>query len=72
MGLVIDDWPAALQAQRRYLEHLTQDVRGLIKRGVPLAEAVGSAGLAEKDRWRLFQEYNARNATAAYAELEWE
>ena len=26
----------------------------------------------EKDRWRLFEEYNARNATAAFAELEWE
>jgi quinoprotein relay system zinc metallohydrolase 2 len=71
-GTVVDDWPAALQAQRRYLEQLTKDVRGLIKRGVPLAEAAGSAGQAEKDRWRLFEEYNTRNATAAYAELEWE
>jgi quinoprotein relay system zinc metallohydrolase 2 len=71
-GPVIDDWPAALQAQRRYLEHLTKDVRGLISRGVPLAAAAGSAGQAEKDRWRLFEEYNVRNATAAYAELEWE
>jgi|SRR5262245_3833785 len=71
-GPVIEDWPAALQAQRRYLEQLTKDVRGLIKRGVPLAEAAGSAGQAEKDRWRLFEEYNVRNATAAFAELEWE
>jgi quinoprotein relay system zinc metallohydrolase 2 len=71
-GPVIDDWPAALQAQRRYLEHLTKDVRGLISRGMPLAAAAGSAGQAEKDRWRLFEEYNVRNATAAYAELEWE
>ena len=71
-GPVIEDWPTALQAQRRYLEQLTKDVRGLIKRGVPLAEAARSAGQAEKDRWRLFEEYNARNATAAYAELEWE
>jgi quinoprotein relay system zinc metallohydrolase 2 len=71
-GPVIEDWPTALQAQRRYLEQLTKDVRVLIKRGVPLAEAAGSAGQAEKDRWRLFEEYNARNATAAFAELEWE
>jgi quinoprotein relay system zinc metallohydrolase 2 len=71
-GPVIGDWPAALQAQRRYLEQLAKDVRGLIKRGVPISEAAGSAGQAEKDRWRLFEEYNARNATAAFAELEWE
>ena len=71
-GPVIEDWAAALQAQRRYLDQLTRDVRVLIKRGVPLAEAAGSAGQAEKDRWKLFEEYNARNATAAFAELEWE
>jgi quinoprotein relay system zinc metallohydrolase 2 len=71
-GPLIDAWPAALQAQRSYLERLTTDIRLLISRGTPLAEAARSAGEAEKDRWRLFEEYNARNATAAYAELEWE
>jgi quinoprotein relay system zinc metallohydrolase 2 len=71
-GPMIEDWPAALQAQRRYLDQLTKDVRALIKRGVPLAQAAGSAGQVEKDRWKLFEEYNARNATAAFAELEWE
>jgi glyoxylase-like metal-dependent hydrolase (beta-lactamase superfamily II) len=71
-GPMVDDWPAALQPQRRYLEHLTKDVRSLISRGVPLAVATGSAAQAEKDRWKLFEEYNARNATAAFAELEWE
>ena len=38
-GPVIDDWPGALQDQRRYLERLTSDVRGLIARGAPLATA---------------------------------
>ncbi len=71
-GPVIEDWPGALQAQRRYLEHLTKDIRGLIARGVPLASAAQRAALDEKDRWKLFEEYNARNATAAFAELEWE
>ena len=28
--------------------------------------------LSEKSQWDLFEEYNARNATAAFAELEWE
>jgi hypothetical protein len=65
-------WPAALQEQRRYLERLAADVRALIARGVPLRRAADSAGQQERDRWRLFEEYNARNATAAFAELEWE
>ena len=42
------------------------------RRGVPLAEAARSAGQAEKGRGKLFEEYNTRNATAAFAELEWE
>jgi quinoprotein relay system zinc metallohydrolase 2 len=71
-GPAIDDWPLALQDQRRYLEGLTKDVRSLIARGTPIAAAAQHAGHAEKDRWTLFEEYNARNATAAFAELEWE
>jgi quinoprotein relay system zinc metallohydrolase 2 len=71
-GTVSEDWPGVLRDQRRYLERLAKDVRGLIARGVPLANAVQRAGQDEKDRWALFDEYNARNATAAFAELEWE
>jgi quinoprotein relay system zinc metallohydrolase 2 len=71
-GPMIDDWPGALAAQRRYLEHLARDVRSLIARGVPIAAAAERAAQDEKDRWTLFEEYNARNATAAFAELEWE
>jgi quinoprotein relay system zinc metallohydrolase 2 len=71
-GPVIDNWRDALDEQRRYLEHLTRDVRKLIAQGAPISAAARSAGQAEKDRWRLFEEYHARNATAAFAELEWE
>jgi quinoprotein relay system zinc metallohydrolase 2 len=71
-GPPIDDWRAALADQRRYLERLANDVRGMISRGATLAVAARSAGLAEKDRWSLFEDYNGRNATAAFAELEWE
>ncbi len=40
--------------------------------GEDLAEATETAGLSEKDAWLLFNEYHARNVSAAFAELEWE
>ena len=66
------EWPDALEAERRYFEILARDLRKAIKEGTPLAEAVKTAGLSEAQNWTLFDEYNGRNATAAYAELEWE
>jgi quinoprotein relay system zinc metallohydrolase 2 len=65
-------WPSALDAERTYLERLQSDCRDLIKRGVPIATAAGLAAVSEKSHWSLFGDYNARNATAAYSELEWE
>ena len=66
------EWPDALAGERTYLERLASDCRDLIKRAVPLADAAQTAGASEKSHWQLFDEYNARNATAAYSELEWE
>jgi quinoprotein relay system zinc metallohydrolase 2 len=65
-------WPAAVDGERRYLERLAWDCRAMIAAGTPLAVAAQTAGLSEMSHWDLFQEYNARNATAAFAELEWE
>jgi quinoprotein relay system zinc metallohydrolase 2 len=65
-------WPAAIEDERRYFTRLAQDVRGLIQRGETIAAAAKSAGESERPRWELFDESNARNATAAYSELEWE
>jgi quinoprotein relay system zinc metallohydrolase 2 len=65
-------WPAALEAEKRYLLAVANDVRAMIKQGKTLAEAAQTAGLSEKDAWLLFKEYNARNVSAAFAELEWE
>jgi quinoprotein relay system zinc metallohydrolase 2 len=65
-------WPAALNPERNYLERLQSDCRDMIKRGVPIVAAAELAGASEKSHWDLFGEYNARNATAAYSELEWE
>ncbi len=65
-------WPGALADEKAYLQRLASDCRDLIKRGVPLSAAAQIAGASEKSRWELFEAYNARNATAAYSELEWE
>ena len=65
-------WPVALEDERRYLQRLAQDVRALIKRGETIATASKAAGESERGGWELFDESNARNATAAYSELEWE
>src|SRR5262249_55606710 len=68
----VSDWPAALADQRRYLEALSSDVRALIARGEPITAAANSAAASERSRWQLFDDYNARNATAAFSEIEWE
>jgi len=68
----VSEWPGALADQRRYLETLATDVRGLIARGEPITVAAGTAAASERPRWQLFEDYNARNATSAYSEIEWE
>jgi quinoprotein relay system zinc metallohydrolase 2 len=68
----VSEWPAALVDERRYLETLASDVRALVKRGAPITEAAETAAASERTRWRLFDDYNARNATAAFSEIEWE
>ena len=68
----VSPWPAALSDQRRYLTTLATDVRGLIARGEPITAAANTAAASERPRWQLFDDYNARNATAAFSEIEWE
>jgi quinoprotein relay system zinc metallohydrolase 2 len=68
----VSEWPGALADQRRYLEKLASDVRALITRGEPITVAAGTAAASERPRWQLFDDYNARNATSAYSEIEWE
>lgn len=65
-------WPEAMQPQKQYLQRISADVRRMIKEGRSIAEAAATVGLSEKDAWVLFDEFNARNVTAAFAELEWE
>lgn len=66
------DWPEALRPQRRYLARLARDLRASIAKGASISEATANAALDERRLWALFDEFNVRNATAGFAELEWE
>jgi quinoprotein relay system zinc metallohydrolase 2 len=68
----VSEWPAALADQRRYLRALLSDVRALVARGEPIRAAAATAAASERSRWQLFDDYNARNATTAFSEIEWE
>lgn len=69
---VVSEWPAALTDQRRYLQTLASDVRALVASGKSITAAAGMAATAERSRWQLFDDFHARNATAAFSEIEWE
>lgn len=71
-GPLVAPWPKALDDERAYLTRLTADLRAAIKKGESVKDAAATAGGAEREKWRLFENYNARNATAGFAELEWE
>jgi quinoprotein relay system zinc metallohydrolase 2 len=65
-------WPEALAPQMRYLGRVADGVRREIAAGRSISEAAEEVGLEERDAWALFDEFNPRNVTAAYKELEWE
>jgi quinoprotein relay system zinc metallohydrolase 2 len=68
----VSEWPAALADERRYLETLASHVRALVARGESITTAANSAAASERPRWQLFDDYNPRNATTAFSEIEWE
>nr|WP_249803455.1 quinoprotein relay system zinc metallohydrolase 2 [Bradyrhizobium sp. 21] len=68
----VSEWPAALTDERRYLMALLADVRASNKKGEPIRTAADKAAASERSHWDLFEDYNARNATAAFSEIEWE
>lgn len=65
-------WPDAIRPQQHYFTEIATDVRRLIKEGRSLSDATTSAAMSEKSAWLLFDDYHARNVSAAFAELEWE
>ena len=68
----VSTWPAALADERRYLTTLLSDVRTSNKKGELIRTAAEKAAATERSHWELFDDYNARNATAAFSEIEWE
>ena len=66
------DWPSASRDLERYLGTLLRETRQAIAKGVDIDQAAKTVALSERDRWKLFDDYNGHNVTRAYKELEWE
>ncbi len=71
-GPAVVSWPVAAAAQERYLSGLVRDIRAIIAHGGDIEQAVATVGQAERGHWALFDDYNGRNVTGAFKELEWE
>ncbi len=71
-GPVSASWPAALDAQERYLRILLKEIRAEIARGGTMENAVERVGRSERHSWRLFDLYNPRNVVTGFTQLEWE
>jgi quinoprotein relay system zinc metallohydrolase 2 len=68
----VSQWPTALADEQRYLDTVANDIKASIAKGIPIKAAADTAAASERSRWQLFDDYNARNATAAFSEIEWE
>ncbi len=71
-GPVSVAWPAAMDDEQRYLETLARETRHVLAKGGDLEQAVATVAEGERDKWLLFDDYNGRNVTEAFRELEWE
>ena len=65
-------WPDGGEGTWNYLTTLTEQTRQAIAAGESMRTAIEHLGHSMRGNWKLFDEYNPRNATAAYKELEWE
>jgi quinoprotein relay system zinc metallohydrolase 2 len=65
-------WPEAAEAEEAYLRRLRDDVGEALRQGRTIRQTAESAAATERGNWRLFDDFNPRNATAAYHELEWQ
>lgn len=66
------DWPAGAADLERYLHTLVEETRQAIRSNIGIEAATETVASGERSNWALFDEYNGRNVTRAYQELEWE
>ncbi len=71
-GPVRADYPAGAKPTLNYLEALAAQTRKAIAAGESLNTAIKHLGQDLRGDWKEFDEFNPRNATSAYVELEWE
>lgn len=71
-GPAVLEMPEGPEATRAYLEAIAAETRAAIAAGVSLRAAIEAVGESQRGNWELFDEFNPRNVTAAYTELEWE
>ncbi|GGF01619.1 MBL fold metallo-hydrolase [Aliidongia dinghuensis] len=71
-GPPVVPWPAAAADEERYFNVLATEIRTLLAKGGDIETAVARVGQSERGKWLLFDDYNGRNVTAAFKELEWE
>ncbi len=71
-GGAVLDWPEGAAPVRRYLGVLAREAAAAVAAGERLSEAVTHIAARERAQWQLFDVFNARNATVAFTELEWE
>ncbi len=71
-GPVTNDLPAALDEERGYLQLLVDEVRGMLKEGVPMEVAMTRVGMPQATKWLLWEQHHRRNVIRVFHELEWE
>ena len=69
IALMVTTAASATQDVERPLRP-TQRPHVIVKRHIAVKPAKAAA--TERPHWHLFDDFNARNATAAYSEMEWE
>jgi quinoprotein relay system zinc metallohydrolase 2 len=71
-GRMMSAFPDGAKPTLDYLKAIRSETRDALEQGESLSRAIQHIGHSQAADWSLFQEFNPRNATSAYVELEWE